>query len=171
MASHSRNDGVNIVRVASGSSKMYLASMLRFLRNKSYDVIQVDNRPHYMAAIKKARPRTKVTLFLHSLTFVPKTLYVKSSLKHADLIIANSGSLKSKLTDRFPAQAHKIRTAELGVEVKRFHPPSESERIAVSCLSQKVPCSIAIKAASICHKHIRRLYKDIRKRHYHEHVP
>ena len=128
LASRSKVDGVNIVRVASGSSKVYLASVLHYLRNKSYDVIQVDNRPHYMAAIKKARPRTKVALFLHSLTFVPKTQYVKNSMNHADVIIANSGSLKSKLTERFPAQKHKIRTVELGVEAGRFHPPSESER-------------------------------------------
>ncbi|QOS80740.1 hypothetical protein JNUCC31_07565 [Paenibacillus sp. JNUCC31] len=48
-------------------------------------------------------------------------------MKHADIIIANSSSLKSKLTDRFPTQAHKIRTVELGVDVNRFRPPSESE--------------------------------------------
>jgi len=128
LASHSKVDGVNIVRVASGSPKLYLASVLRFIRNRSYDLIQVDNRPHYMAAIKKTRPRTKVALFLHSLTFVPKTQYVKNSLKLADVIVTNSGSLKSKLTERFPAQKHKIHTVELGVETDRFHPPSESER-------------------------------------------
>ncbi|WP_246072980.1 glycosyltransferase family 4 protein [Paenibacillus dokdonensis] len=129
LASHSKVvDGVNIFRVASGSSKVYLSSVLRFLRNKNYDLIQVDNRPHYMAAIKKARPNTKVTLFLHSLTFVPKAQSVQNSLNHADIIIANSSSLKSKLTNRFPTQAHKIRTVELGVDVNRFRPPSESER-------------------------------------------
>lgn len=125
---HSVTGGVHIVRVRSGSSRVYLASVLRHVQGKSYDVIQVDNRPHYMAAIKRAVPLTKVTLFLHSLTFVPHTELIASSMKHADLIIANSSSLKHELSSRFPAQAHKIRTVELGVDVGRFHPPTETER-------------------------------------------
>lgn len=125
---YSRDSGIHIVRVRSGSSKVYLASVLRYIQGKSYDIIQVDNRPHYMAAIKKASPHTKVTLFLHSLTFVPHTQAVASSIKSADLIIANSSSLKQKLSGRFPAQAHKIRTVRLGVDVSRFHPPTAAER-------------------------------------------
>ncbi|GIO63049.1 MULTISPECIES: glycosyltransferase family 4 protein [Paenibacillus] len=124
----STDEGVRIVRVRSGSSKVYLASVLRFIHGKTYDVIQVDNRPHYMAAIQRAVPQSKVTLFLHSLTFVPSTRLVAASLKHAWWIVANSASLKQKLSVRFPSQAHKIRTVELGVDTDRFRPPTDFER-------------------------------------------
>ncbi|MCJ8014668.1 glycosyltransferase family 4 protein [Paenibacillus sp. KQZ6P-2] len=119
---------VKIVRVSSESSEVYLASVLRFIQGSSYDVIQVDNRPHYMASIKNMYPQMKVTLFLHSLTFVPHTRHIANSLKYADLIIANSNSLMHELIVRFPSQAHKIRTVELGVDIITFTPPSESER-------------------------------------------
>lgn len=40
LASHSKVvDGVNIFKVASGSSKVYLSSVLRFLRNKNYETL------------------------------------------------------------------------------------------------------------------------------------
>lgn len=124
----SNDGGATIVRVPSGSAKVYLASVLRFISGKKYDIIQVDNRPHYMAAIRKAFPGAKVTLFLHSLTFVPAGSRVAGSLKSADLIVANRSSLKQRLTARFPNQSHKIYTAELGVDTGRFMPANEAER-------------------------------------------
>ena len=124
----STEGGVNIVRVRSDNSKVYIASVLRFIQGKAYDIIQVDNRPHYMAAIQNTFPKIKVTLFLHSLTFVPPTSHIKKSLRYAKLIIANSSSLKQRLINRFPDQARKIRTVELGVDTARFHPATDAER-------------------------------------------
>lgn len=124
----SNHGGVTVVRVSSGSAKAYLASVLRFISGKNYDVIQVDNRPNYMAAIRKAFPGTKVTLFLHSLTFVPAGSRIAESLKRANLIVANSRSLKQSLVRRFPHQSDKIYTAELGVDTNRFVPANETER-------------------------------------------
>ncbi|GAF10082.1 glycosyltransferase [Paenibacillus pini JCM 16418] len=165
----SMESSVTIERIPSGSSQVYIASVLRFIKGKSYDVIQVDNRPHYMASIQKANPRMMVILYLHSLTFVPKTSLVDSSLKHAKLIIANSSSLKYKLTSRFPTQAHKIRTAELGVDINRFHVPNASERLSarqkhgirqvftVLFVGRIIPrkgVPVLLRAASLAHKQI-----------------
>jgi spore coat protein SA len=130
LPAESKEGGVGIVRVRSGSSKIYLASVLRYLRGKTFDCIQVDNRPHYMAVIRKAvTPKTKVTLFLHSLTFVPQKSHVAARIKHADLIIVNSSSLKQKFSDRFPFISHQIRTVELGVDTEHFYPPSDAMRM------------------------------------------
>ncbi|WP_019639602.1 glycosyltransferase family 4 protein [Paenibacillus fonticola] len=128
LPAQSSESGVNIVRVPSGSSKVYIASVLRYIQGKFFDVIQVDNRPHYMASIQQAYPKMKVTLFLHSLTFVPPNSSVAKSLRHAKLIIANSSSLKQKLTHRFPDVASKIRTVELGVDTSRFRPATTADR-------------------------------------------
>lgn len=124
----SNEGGVTIVRVPSGSSKIYIASVLRFIRGKAFDVIQVDNRPHYMSSIQQAFPKMKVTLFLHSLTFVPPHHSIARSLKHAKLIIANSSSLRQKLMHRFPAAAARIQTVELGVDTGRFRPATAADR-------------------------------------------
>jgi spore coat protein SA len=119
---------ISIVRVPSGSSKTYISSVLRYTKGRKYDFIQVDNRPGYMARMKQAFPHTPVSLFLHSLTFVPSNREIANCLNRADLIIANSHSLQHKLTSRFSGSAKKIRTVELGVDVSRFRSTSLSER-------------------------------------------
>ncbi|MGF7048858.1 spore coat protein SA [Paenibacillus sp. DS2015] len=128
LQSHISN--VTIVRVTSGSAKTYIASVLHYMKGKSFDFIQVDNRPSYMAQIKKEFPRTLVSIFLHSLTFVPNTAEMTNNLRKADLIIANSSSLQQKLTSRFPDIASKIHTVELGVDTSRFRPATRSEQKA-----------------------------------------
>jgi spore coat protein SA len=127
--STSRMGNLMIVRVASGSSKRYIASVLQYMKGKSYDLIQVDNRPHYMAKIKSAYPRTPISLFLHSLTFVPRTKAVAASLQKANMIIANSSSLKKNLSRMFPKVKHKIRMVHLGVDVSRFNSPSKAQKM------------------------------------------
>ncbi|AZK47561.1 glycosyltransferase family 4 protein [Paenibacillus lentus] len=128
LPAQSSEGGVTIVRVPSGSSKVYIASVLHFIQGKFFDVIQVDNRPHYMASIQKKFPKMKVTLFLHSLTFVPPANNVARYLRQAKLIIANSSSLKQKLVNRFPGVAQKIHTVELGVDTGRFCPATTADR-------------------------------------------
>ncbi|MGG6312704.1 glycosyltransferase family 4 protein [Paenibacillus macerans] len=118
----SRMGNLKIVRVATGSSSRYISSVLRYIKGRHYDLIQVDNRPYYMAKIKAAFPHTPVSLFLHSLTFVKPTARVTDSLGMADLIIANSEALKASLSQRFPRQAGKIHKVHLGVDTGRFMP-------------------------------------------------
>jgi spore coat protein SA len=124
----SRMGGLTIVRVKTGSPSRYISSVLSYVRGHRYDLIQVDNRPHYMAKIKAAFPHTPVTLFLHSLTFVKPTARVNESLGKADLIIANSESLKSSLAARFPRHASKLRKVHLGVDTGRFRPEGRGPR-------------------------------------------
>ncbi|MGP0583935.1 glycosyltransferase family 4 protein [Paenibacillus timonensis] len=118
----SRMGRLTIIRVNTGSPSRYIASVLRYIRGRRYDLIQVDNRPHYMAKIKALFPHTPVTLFLHSLTFVKSTARVNESLGKADLIIVNSDSLKASLAARFPRHAGKLRKVHLGVDTGRFRP-------------------------------------------------
>ena len=60
---------ITIQRISATSVIDYSRSVIRLLRTLEMDVIQVDNRPHSMAAIKQAFPHTPVILYLHSLTF------------------------------------------------------------------------------------------------------
>lgn len=128
LPNQSRTGNITFVRVPSGSPSTYISSVLRYMKGRTYDFIQVDNRPHYMALIKRAFPYTPVSLFLHSLTFVPHKPEIAKSLRKADLIIANSHSLQQKLSSLFPHVAKNIRTVELGVDVSRFHAATEDEK-------------------------------------------
>ncbi len=128
LANESHIGNINIVRVASGNAPTYISAVLRYMKGRTYDFIQVDNRPYYMALIKQAFPHTPVSLFLHSLTFVPHKPKISRHLRNADLIIANSHSLQQKLSSLFPHTAKKIRTVELGVDVSRFRPSISVEK-------------------------------------------
>jgi spore coat protein SA len=79
-------------------------------------------------------PNTKVSLFLHSLTFVSPPYANRTTsrraLSHANLIIANSSSLKHQLSLRFPAASGKIRKVWLGVDTGRFIPSAHVKSTA-----------------------------------------
>ncbi|MBW5446302.1 glycosyltransferase [Cohnella sp. CFH 77786] len=128
---HSVVSGVHIHRVQAGSPSNYLARVRRFLAGKEFDVIQIDNRPRFVRAIKQMFPTALVSLFLHSLTFVSPPYAdraaAEAGLRAADIIIANSSSLKSRLGIRFPGVAHKIRKVWLGVDTARFSPADEGK--------------------------------------------
>ncbi|UHA73166.1 glycosyltransferase family 4 protein [Paenibacillus sp. 481] len=156
----SKQGNLTIVRVPSGSSQTYIAAVLRYLKGKSFDFIQVDNRPHYMAKIKNAFPRTPVSLFLHSLTFVPLTKTVAASIAKANLIIANSDSLKRNLSRRFSNQATKIRRVHLGVDTHRFNPTTRDANnpvFNVLFAGRVIPrkgVDVLIKAIGIVSRHV-----------------
>ncbi|WP_123040282.1 glycosyltransferase family 4 protein [Cohnella candidum] len=128
---YSAVSGVHIYRVATGSPEKYLANVRSFLQGKSFDVIQVDNRPKFVPSLKKMFPNAVVSLFLHSLTFVSPPLATREAagagMRSADLVIANSESLKTQLTKRFPFAAAKIRKVWLGVDTSRFKPAASAK--------------------------------------------
>lgn len=123
---HSVVGGVHIYRVPSGSPATYLSHVRKFIRGKSFDLVQIDNRPRFVGPIKRMLPGVPVSLFLHSLTFVSAPYATRSAaaagLSRANVVIANSSSLKRQLAARFPRASGKIRKVWLGVDTRRFKP-------------------------------------------------
>lgn len=128
----SRRGQLTIIRVPTGSSHTYLKEVLKATKGKTFDWIQVDNRPQYAAVIKRHFPKTPVSLFLHSLTFVkPPYASVRRCSKHlnkVDWIITNSSSLAEELTRLYPKQRDQLHKIYLGTELARFCPKSEKAR-------------------------------------------
>ena len=118
--------GVRILRVQGGNAAEYLGGVLRSLSGGSWDAIQVDNRPSFVPAIKRRFPHVPVSLFVHSLTFVSppyaRRRQAEEGLAAADIIVANSWSLRHELAARFPFAAEKMRVVWLGVDTGRFCP-------------------------------------------------
>lgn len=44
---------VRIIRLPASTPAHYLTSVLEYIQKESFDIIQVDNRPHLMSAVKK----------------------------------------------------------------------------------------------------------------------
>ncbi|MFN0223728.1 glycosyltransferase family 4 protein [Paenibacillus sp. KR2-11] len=118
--------GLTIERVKTGSPKRYLHTVLQVVRGRSYDIIQVDNRPRFILPFKSLFPRTPVALFLHSLNFVSRRRIARRAaaacLGRADLILVNSSSLRKEISRRFPDAASEIHRIPLGVDPQRFTP-------------------------------------------------
>jgi spore coat protein SA len=127
-----RSGNLTIIRVPSGSRRRYLASVLKAVKKRRFDWIQVDNRPGYAAAIKKLCPKTPISLFLHSLTFVsPPMTSTDVYLSKVDVIIVNSQSLKKELSRLYPKHRHKIKKVMLGVDLSRFRSPNAEEAASI----------------------------------------
>lgn len=134
-SSSTRRGGLTIVRVPQGKGGRYLGSVLRTIGGKSFDWIQIDNRPSFIPAVRRAFPRSRIAVFLHSTTFVkpPKASRSNASrlLAHANLIVANSRSLAAWLRSMFPGLKHKVRYVPLGVDLTEFRMPTPGQKQAV----------------------------------------
>ncbi|MBO7742827.1 glycosyltransferase family 4 protein [Paenibacillus sp. MWE-103] len=123
---------VTNLRVPGGSKKRYLANALRRVKGLAFDLIQIDNRPGFAAAVRNAFPHTPIAVFMHSMTFAspPMTTRRKANadFRHADLIVGNSLSLQRSLMSRFPAHRSKIAYVHLGVDTAQFRPSGKRRR-------------------------------------------
>ncbi|TCZ75893.1 glycosyltransferase family 1 protein [Paenibacillus albiflavus] len=138
--SHPKQDPVTIrgkltiIRV-SNHKRGYIDSVLKVMQGKTFDLIQVDNRPQYAARIKAMFPWTPVSLFMHSLTFVTpphSTLeQARACLDQVDLIIANSSSLQDELQRHFPECRVPIYKTFLGVNPQVFRMPLRDEKLLI----------------------------------------
>ncbi|WP_219838369.1 glycosyltransferase family 4 protein [Paenibacillus sp. R14(2021)] len=119
-------NNVVIQRVSGGSKQAYLKNVLQKVRGNSYDMIQIDNRPSFVNAVRRAFPGTPISLFMHSMTFVSSpmttTRKANSDMMGADVIVGNSMSLQNSLIRRFPAHSGKIKFVHLGVDTTKFSP-------------------------------------------------
>src|SRR5690348_7961223 len=55
---HTKTGNLSIIRVPGGSRRKYLSNVIQYIKNKKYDIIQIDNRPKYLPVIRKYFPDT-----------------------------------------------------------------------------------------------------------------
>jgi len=116
--------GVPCYRVPYGSGARYIQAVIMHLLFLRPDIIQVENRPRYVLAIKKRMPHACVFLYLHSMTYISKTVIPDRTLRHAlqcaDQIMVNSMFMKEHLISRFRDMEAKIVVNHLGVNPEQF---------------------------------------------------
>ncbi|MFS0872018.1 glycosyltransferase family 4 protein [Paenibacillus xylanilyticus] len=122
LAAKEQLEGITIRRVPSGSPDQYIQAVIRLLKDSSFDIIQVDNRPRCLARIKRSLPDIPAILFLHSLTFAQPGPARLALLRQADCIAVNSFSLRERLGRRFPSVKYRMNVIPLGADLTRFAP-------------------------------------------------
>lgn len=126
---------VQFVRLPSGTPSRYRSSVLGYLKSAGpFDLIQIDNRPQLLAAVKRQQPGTPVLLFLHSLTFVPPQSRTARCLALADAVAVNSRSLQQRLSQRFPGIPGKLSVVSLGADLSRFSPAQPQDKARLRAL-------------------------------------
>lgn len=122
-------EGLTIRRLPASSTEQYTQAVIRLLKHHTFDLIQVDNRPRCMAAIKRSLPHIPVVLYLHSLTFAQPGSARLALMRQADLIAVNSLSLKQRLSRRFPQLTRLMSVIPLGADLERFKPATAIDRL------------------------------------------
>ncbi|WP_028608740.1 glycosyltransferase family 4 protein [Paenibacillus harenae] len=111
----------------------YIHTAMRKLRKSKFDVIQIDNRPTFLPAIRRAFPRTPIILSLHSLHFLSQLTRSQGNavLRHANGVTCVVSSLSNTFKARYPRHAAKFRSILLGVDTVKFRPRSQAYKTAI----------------------------------------
>lgn len=126
--------GVVCERFSAANKQRYIQAVSHAVRRFVPDVIDVENRPHFVPIIKKLNPGKRVWLYLHSSTFIspghisPAKLH--ACLGAADKIIVNSQFLRRVVVSKAPEVAAKLRVIYPGVDTHRFPSQYSSEGAA-----------------------------------------
>ncbi len=119
-----RISGIYFHRFPRANSQAYLNAVRNELRVVWPSLIQIENRPHFVSAIKRAFPHIPLWLSLHSTTFISSPgisrARLKMNMQKADLIIVNSRFLKNELLRINPMPEERIQINYLGVDPEQF---------------------------------------------------
>jgi spore coat protein SA len=123
--------GVRIERFPAGDKTAYIRAVGKAMRKFRPDLVQVENRPHYVLRLRRRFPRAKIWLSLQSKTFIgPRYIRraaLKRSLAAADRVLVNSHWLRRTVAEMVPEAAGKLRVVHLGVDIDRFRPPGDAD--------------------------------------------
>jgi spore coat protein SA len=124
----SMHGNLKIVRVI--GKENYLKKALSYAARHKYDCIQIKNRPGYILKMRKKFPATPLILALHSFAYMDKLDRINKAqvLQSVDAVICNSRFLMQNYVQEFPAYTDKFRYFHLGVDTKRFTPPTRMQK-------------------------------------------
>ncbi|EFM11571.1 glycosyl transferase group 1 [Paenibacillus curdlanolyticus YK9] len=130
-----RWNGVMCERYPAASKATYTRLVGRALTGFQPDVIEVENRPRMLLALKRKHPNARLWLNLHSSTYIQPSYIgiqqLRRSLRTAEKIIVNSYYLRDIVASKAPEAASKIAVVHLGVDTERFrsmHSPEGAAR-------------------------------------------
>lgn len=133
LPSYTTKGKLSIIRVGGRGRNRYIRAALKKVRGHRYDIIQIENRPGFVSAVRKQFRRTPIILSLHSLHFMSIL-----STKEADRILRQVNGITSVVSfvtrtmrKRYPRHAKKFRTAMLGVDPVQFKPRNRRYKIAI----------------------------------------
>jgi spore coat protein SA len=109
----------------------YWKRVLHLIKKNKPDIVQIENRPKFVHAVRFASPATKIILNMHSTTFVhPKHISAKDTIRAftlADRVVCNSQYLRYRFQTMFDLKTHKTNQIVIypGVDLQKFKPSAD----------------------------------------------
>lgn len=106
----------------------YALQAANYLRHGGYDVVHIQNIPHFAPVIRAFNPAVKIALHMHCewLSQLDRNLMEKH-LRSVDLVLGCSDHVTSKVRERFPHLVDRCRTVYNGVDVDVFAPDDRDQ--------------------------------------------
>ncbi len=124
-------DNIQYVRIDSEQSfEIYSGKVINFLQGKSFDLIQVFNRPRLISLIREVAPHSKLILSMHNDMFnANKILYDEgiTAIAEVERIITVSDYVGNTIANLYPQVAEKVQTIYSGVNLDTFIPWKKSK--------------------------------------------
>lgn len=134
-------DGIHYVRVPGGLLETYQEGVVNFLKNNSFDLIHIFNRPRLVLPIRGMAPGSRIILSMHNDMFKREKIdpdEAQKAINQVDKIITISNFIGEEIVKLFPDAQPKIQTVYSGVDLDRFVPLySEKGRRIRASMRQK----------------------------------
>jgi spore coat protein SA len=119
-------DGVRFVRVPRGEEpEEYFHRAASYLASRTWDVVEIFNRPASVPLLAGATPGARRLLSMHNDMFQPERLpseRAEECLRALDQVVAISDYVRHGIASLYPAYAGRMRTIRSGVDLERFRP-------------------------------------------------
>lgn len=103
------------------NAKKYLEQVLEDIKKRKPEIIQVENRPHFVPLIKKKLPKTPVILNMHSMQFASQPWIsakkAQRAMRQIDALLTNSQFLRDQYIKKFPSLEGKAYGVHLGIDL------------------------------------------------------
>lgn len=122
-------DGVNYVRIPGKIFEVYREGVSQYVASNQFDLIHIFNRPRLILPVRKAAPRSRITLSMHNDMFFPEKIppeEARTALKEVTNVVTVSNYIGDVIRELYPhVSAGKLTTIYSGVDSSRFLPGND----------------------------------------------
>lgn len=117
-----------------GDFKKYRQEIVNFLKNRSFDLIHIFNRPRLVKAVREAAPNSRIILSMHNDMFNPEKIAPAEAafaIDNVERIITISDYVGDTIKGIYPQAESKLVTIYSGVDLNRFRPFTSEEALQI----------------------------------------
>lgn len=123
-------ENIRYVRKKGGLIETYREGVIEFLKENSFDLIHIFNRPRLVLPVREYAPSARIVLSMHNDMFKPEKIEYEegaAAVDNLDKIITVSDYIGKTISEPFPRALSKLKTIYSGVDIDRFVAPHSKQ--------------------------------------------